>query len=190
MDTTENTYTPKLREILVWPDERLHMECRDIVDFDEDLERLVADMFVTMTANEGVGLAAPQIGELSNIIVIRIEPDKPLVLINPEIVEASEELFQFEEGCLSVPGHYEKRKRPESIIVRFKDIKGDEHEFEFLNLYAFAIQHEMDHLKGKVFVDGASWFKQGKIEKKMKKALKLRAEALERAQAVLLTQTQ
>lgn len=186
MDTPENNYTPKFREILTWPDEGLHIECHDVVDFNEDLEHLVADMFVTMTANEGVGLAAPQIGELSNVIVIRIEPENPLVLINPEIIDSSDTMFEFEEGCLSVPGHYEKRKRPESITVKFKDLKGEDREFEFLKLYAFAIQHEIDHLHGKVFVDGASWFKKGKIEKKMKKALKNRHEMLERLEAALL----
>jgi peptide deformylase len=188
-NTTENKYTPKLREILVWPDDRLHQEGSDVTEFNEELEHLVEDMFVTMTAHEGVGLAAPQIGELLNIITIRIEPNNPLVLINPTIIGTSDADFTFEEGCLSVPGHFEKRKRPDLISVRFQDVKGEEHEFDFLNLYAFAIQHEMDHLNGKVFVDGASWFKQGRIEKKIKKAMKARQGMIERAEQVLFTNT-
>lgn len=187
MDTIkENNYAPKIRDVLLWPNDELHVECTDVEEFDNDLRNLVADMLVTMTANEGVGLAAPQIGVHRNIIVIRLEADNPLTLINPEIIESSSEMFEFEEGCLSVPGHFEKRKRPYSIGVRFKDLAGEEKELQFLNLYAFAIQHEIDHLRGKVFVDGASWFKQGRIEKKIKRGAKRREEKIEAAKAAMM----
>jgi len=185
MDTTKEKYTPQIRDILVWPDDGLHVECHDIVDFNEDLEHLVADMFVTMVANEGVGMAAPQIGELSNVLVIRLENSNPLALINPEVVEVSEEEFEWEEGCLSVPGYFEKRKRPNFIVVKFKDTTGEEHTVEFRDLYAFAILHEIDHLKGKVFVDGSSWFKENRIKKKIRKAQKKQRHNLESIKAQL-----
>jgi len=188
MRNPKDNYIPKIREILTWPDDALHQQCSDVTEFNNDLEELIADMFFTMTASEGVGLAAPQIGELVNMFVLRIDPRTPLIFINPSIIQSSDELFTFEEGCLSVPGHFEKRKRPDTIVVHFQDASGKEHEYEFRGIYAFAIQHEMDHLNGKVFVDGASWFKQGRIEKKIKKALIRRHEMVERARASLITQ--
>lgn len=170
---------PKILDVLTWPDERLHQKSEDVTEFNEELEELVGDLFATMVAYEGVGLAAPQVGVLKNIIVIRLEADQPVVFINPVIEVLNNKTFEFEEGCLSVPGHFEKRKRPEHISVKFQDTKGEHHEVQFLNLYAFAILHEYDHLQGKVFVDGASFFKRGRIEKKMKKTIPERARIIE-----------
>lgn len=176
-------YTPEVRDVLVWPDERLTMPSIDVTEFDADLENLVADLFVTMTVREGIGLAAPQVGVHKNLFVIRIENDKPYVFINPVITTVNKEtdLFEWEEGCLSVPGHFEKRKRPNSIVVNFQDASGEEHSMKFSGLYAFAIQHEADHLLGVSFVDGGSMFKKGRVKMKIKKAL---PKLLQRAEAI------
>lgn len=181
-EATIEKYQPQVREVLVWPDERLTMPCVDVKDFDDELEKLVADLFVTMTVREGIGLAAPQIGINKNLFVIRIETSKPMVFINPVIttLNKDKEQFEWEEGCLSVPGHFEKRKRPKNIVVNFQDVKGEEHSMQFSGLYAFAIQHEYDHLQGVCFVDGGSMFKRGRVKMKIKKALpKLLARAEE-----------
>ena len=170
---TEEKYVPKILEVLIWPDERLHDESYDVEQnlFDEDLEHLVADMFTTMHARGGVGLAAPQVGYNFRIIVIELEPERPLVLINPKIHVGSKKMFKWEEGCLSVPGYFEYRERPDMIVVKYNTIKGERVSTEFHGLYAFAIQHEYDHLEGKVFVDKSSWLKKGRIKKKMAKSL-------------------
>jgi peptide deformylase len=177
---TTESYKPKIREILVWPDPRLNIRATDVVNFDDNLRNLIADMFVTMTANEGVGLAAPQIAEPYNIIAIRLEPTKLLTLINPTIMKSSDDNFEWEEGCLSVPGYFENRKRPNTIEISFYDPSGEEVTAEFSGLYAFAIQHELDHLNGKVFVDGSSWLKESRIKKKIKKTLKQRDAEIEK----------
>jgi peptide deformylase len=166
-------YAPKRLKILQWPnDEALHEQCEDVTEFDDRLLYTIHDMLYTMLSSNGIGLAAPQVGILQRLITIQIEPNKPLVLINPEIVEASEELFVFNEGCLSVPGYFEDRKRPARIVVKFQDEVGNHKEFEFRDLYAFCIQHEIDHLNGKVFVDGLSSLKTMRIKAKIKKYLK------------------
>lgn len=173
--TTEKVepYQPKVLPILKWlEDKRLHEKSTDVVVFDENLEHLVLDMLHTMKTANGVGLAAPQVGVLSNVIAIWIEPEKPLVFVNPVITFASTELFKFNEGCLSVPGYFEDRERPNQIIIKFVDVKGNPHEFECNGLYAFAIQHEIDHLNGKLFVDGVSLLKKSRIKSKMKKVAK------------------
>ena len=164
-------YTPQILEMLIWPDERLTEKGQDVTIFDEALQKFAADMFITMEIRGGVGLAAPQCGVPMNMITIRLEKDNPLIIINPEITVFSTNEFEWEEGCLSVPGHFEKRKRPQSIGVAFKDLTGEFHTVNFTDLYAFAIQHEYDHLQGKCFVDKASMFKRERIKKKIKKAL-------------------
>lgn len=163
-------YQPKVLPILKWPDdERLHTKSKDVVVFDEHLEQLGHDLLHTMKVSNGVGLAAPQTGNMINVIAIWIEPERPMVLVNPIIVYSSETLFEFNEGCLSVPGYFEDRKRPEKIAVIFRDVKGGHHDLEFNSLYAFCVQHEIDHLEGKVFVDGSSLLKKSRIKSKMKK---------------------
>ncbi len=124
-------YQPKLLPILKWPDdERLHEKSVDVQNFDDALWELAQDMLHTMKTANGVGLAAPQVGVLSNIIAIWIEPEKSLVFVNPVITFMSAEMFKFNEGCLSVPGYFEDRERPNQIIIKFFDVKGVQHEFE------------------------------------------------------------
>lgn len=171
MSDNQEEYKPRIHRIRIWPDDEvLHEEAEEVTVFAKGLKRLAQDMLATMVANQGIGLAAPQIGIKQKIIAIRIEDGNPLIFVNPKIVHRSEEMFSFEEGCLSVPGYFEERDRPKEIIVEFQDVTGQEHRVFFNDLYAFAIQHEYDHLMGKVFVDDVSWFKKNKVKKKIKKA--------------------
>lgn len=173
-DTEQAKLEPEILPILVWPDEKLHTECTDVTEFDQELKQLTLNLFATMKNDNGIGLAAPQVGEFVNVLAIWIEQDKPVLLINPKIVEASDETFEWEEGCLSVPGYFEKRKRPNRIVVSYKTVTGDEKESEFRDLYAFAIQHEIDHLNGTLFIDGFSKFKLSRVKAKIKKYLKFK----------------
>jgi|SRR5271157_1406416 len=160
----------KILPILKWPDPILNQVSSDVTAFDESLLQLANNLFATMKDANGIGLAAPQTGNMVNVIVIRIEEDKPLVLVNPKVIEWSSEVFKFNEGCLSVPGFFEERERPAKIAVQCQDVLGGEHELELTSIYAFAIQHEIDHLLGKVFVDGSSMLKRSIIKSKMRKA--------------------
>jgi len=166
---------PKLLDIVYWPDDRLHQPCDTITKFDGDfLERLSADMILTMLHNSGYGLAAPQVGHNIQMLVMLTDAmdDDPLVLINPEIIEQSDSPFEWREGCLSVPGYFETRKRPNRTVVRFNDVEGEIHQTEFIGIWSFVVQHEMDHLHGKVFVDDLSPFKTKRVQEKIKKTLK------------------
>lgn len=177
--------------IVLWPDKRLSRTCEDVTEFDDQLRSFVASMLVTMKAEAGLGLAAPQVGINKNILAIDIPlsmqkpttgtetPEvesvyRPFVVINPKILEVDEKMFKWEEGCLSVPGYFEDRERPWRIVVEYFNDDGRKHTTEFTNLFAFAIQHEMDHLEGKVFVDGLSRLKQDRVKKKMIKTLNRR----------------
>lgn len=171
---SDHQIEPNILPLVVWPDNRLNVPCVDVEDFGPSLHQLVVDMFATMEANEGIGLAAPQVGVHQNVVVLWLEQTAPMVFINPTIVTSSEELFSWEEGCLSVPGYFEERKRPKTVVIQYKDASGSDHEVEFHDLYAFAIQHEIDHLRGRVFVDGASTLKQFRIKNKIKKTLNKR----------------
>ncbi len=159
-------------DLVVWPDERLHQECETVTEFHEAIDQLCVDLFKTMKHNNGIGLAAPQVGVNKRICAVWIEEDKPFLFINPEIVATDDEEFEWEEGCLSVPGYFEYRTRPNMVAVRYNDVCGNEHETEYRGLTAFAIQHEMDHLDGRVFVDDLSDFKKGRIKTKVQKTLK------------------
>lgn len=156
--------------VLTYPDERLHKECADIIEFGPEIEHLGRTLLYTMKAFKGIGLAGPQVGILKNIIAVWIEEKAPMVFVNPQIVSVSTEMFKFSEGCLSVPGYYEDRERPKVIKLKFKDVTGIEHEADFGDLYAFCIQHELDHLKGKVFIDDLSQLKKDRIKSKIKKS--------------------
>lgn len=155
--------------ILKYPDERLHLTCKDETMFDEPLEKFSQRLLQTMKTQRGIGLAAPQVNVHKNIIAVWIDEDKPFVFVNPIIVDASEELYDFREGCLSVPGYYEDRKRPKKITLKYYDLKGVEHQDQFENLHAFCIQHEIDHLRGKVFIDNLSELKKDRIKTKIRK---------------------
>ncbi|MDP1952577.1 MAG: peptide deformylase [Betaproteobacteria bacterium] len=162
--------------ILRYPDARLHKIAAPVAEVDERIRSLVADMAETMYAAPGVGLAATQVDVHLQVIVIDASDtrDKLLVLINPEIVAAMGEA-DCEEGCLSVPGIYEKIARAEHIVVRALGLDGESFTMEAEGLLAVCIQHEMDHLKGRVFVEYLSRLKQTRIRAKMLKQQRLSA---------------
>ena len=160
-----------LLNILRYPDPRLHKVAKPVTVFDERLKTLVADMADTMYEAPGVGLAATQVDVHEQVVVIDVsEQGNALqVFINPEILWASEEKRVYDEGCLSVPGIYDGVERPERVKVRALDINGQPFEVEADELLAVCIQHEMDHLVGKVFVEYLSPLKRNRIKTKMQK---------------------
>jgi peptide deformylase len=160
-------------KILQYPDERLHKVAKKVAQVDENIRKLVRNMAETMYAAPGVGLAATQVDVHERIIVIDISEmhDKLKVFINPEII-ASTGVSHCEEGCLSVPGIYETVSRAEKITVRALNEKGEPFKLEADGLLAVCIQHEMDHLIGKVFVEYLSQLKQTRIRAKLKKRLR------------------
>jgi peptide deformylase len=157
--------------ILEYPDARLRKIARPVSVFDERLRQLVSDMAETMYAAPGIGLAATQVDVHERIIVIDVSETKDQLrtFINPEILWADEELVLCEEGCLSVPGVYEEVRRPARVRVRAQDLDGKFFELDCDGLLAVCVQHEMDHLSGKVFVDYLSALKQDRIRTKMRK---------------------
>jgi peptide deformylase len=160
-----------LLPILEYPDPRLRTVARSVTVFDERLSRLVADMAETMYEAAGVGLAATQVDVHERLIVIDTSEtkDQLLVFVNPGIVWASDEVVECEEGCLSVPGVYDAVTRPAQVRVRASDAHGAVFERNCSGLLAVCIQHEMDHLQGKMFVEYLSPLKQERIRTKMKK---------------------
>jgi len=160
-----------LLPIIEYPDARLKTVARPVTRFDERLRRLVADMAETMYEAPGVGLAATQVDVHERLIVIDTSENKDQlqVFVNPEIVWASEERVECEEGCLSVPGIYDAVTRPARVRVRAQDAHGEPFERECEGLLAVCVQHEMDHLLGKVFVEYLSPLKQNRIRSKMRK---------------------
>jgi peptide deformylase len=164
-----------LLQILEFPDPRLRTRAQPVTEVDAALRRLVDDMFETMYAAPGIGLAATQVNVAKRLLVIDISEkrDQPLVLINPDIV-AREGVEETEEGCLSVPGIFDKVTRAEKIRVRALDRNGKPLEMEADGLLAVCIQHEIDHLDGKLFVDYLSELKRTRIRKKLEKERKER----------------
>ncbi len=164
-----------LLQILEFPDPRLRTRAQPVTQVDASLRKLVADMFETMYAAPGIGLAATQVNVAKRLLVIDIseQRDQPLVLINPDVV-AREGVEETEEGCLSVPGVYDKVTRAEKIRVRALDRDGKPIELEADGLLAVCIQHEIDHLDGKLFVDYLSELKRTRIRKKLEKERKER----------------
>jgi peptide deformylase len=156
--------------ILHFPDERLRTVAKPVQQVDDALRALIDDMFDTMYDAPGIGLAATQVNVHQRLIVIDISEEKnqPLVLINPEILEKDGE-EEMDEGCLSVPGIYEKVRRADHIKVRALDRNGESFELESDGLLAVCIQHEIDHLDGKLFVDYLSSMKRQRIRKKLEK---------------------
>ena len=156
--------------VLHYPDQRLRKIAQPVQKVDDSIRQLVDDMFETMYQAPGIGLAATQVDEHKRVIVIDITEDKnqPLCFINPEIIE-QEGTETMDEGCLSVPGIYEPVKRAEMIKVRAQDQNGEFFEMEVHGLLSVCIQHEMDHLLGKLFVDYLSEMKRQRIRKKMEK---------------------
>jgi peptide deformylase len=160
-------------DILCFPDPRLRDKALPVNNVDEDVRRLVDDMLETMYAAPGIGLAATQVGVAKRVIVIDISEgkDQPQCLINPQIVHKDGE-EEMEEGCLSVPGFFELVTRAEHILVRALDRHGEAFELETSGLLAVCIQHEIDHLEGKLFVDYISSLKRQRIRRKLEKASK------------------
>jgi peptide deformylase len=163
---------PKLT-ILRYPDPRLKTVAKPVTRFDERISALVSDMIETMYAAEGVGLAATQVDVHEQVIVMDTSEtrDEPRVLINPELVSVSDEQVVGEEGCLSVPTVYDKVVRAARVRVRALDRDGSPVEFDAEDLLSKCIQHEMDHLRGKVFVDHLSMLKRTRIKTKMLKQI-------------------
>jgi len=162
-----------LLDILIYPDPRLHAKARPVEQVDRRIQTLIVDMSETMYAAPGIGLAAPQVNVLERIIVIDISDSKDslLTMVNPEIIN-SEGSAELEEGCLSVPGIYAQISRGNKIHVRALDRDGKPFELTAEGLLGVCIQHEIDHLDGKVFVDYLSRMKQDRIKKKMLKTLR------------------
>ena len=160
-------------EILSFPDDRLRTQAKKVKQVDNKVRQLLDDMLETMYDAPGIGLAATQVDVHQRIVVIDVskEKDQPLCLINPEIIEKDGE-EECEEGCLSVPGIYETVRRADHIKVRALDRDGNEFELEAGDLLAVCIQHELDHLDGKLFVDYLSPLKRQRIRKKLEKQKK------------------
>ncbi len=161
-----------LLNILQYPDPKLHKVAKPVVAVDARIKTLVADMFETMYDAKGIGLAASQVDVHERLIVIDVseERNEPLVLINPELVWTSAETHVNEEGCLSVPGIYDGVVRFDAVKVKAQDGDGQSRTLDADGLLAVCIQHEMDHLLGKVFVEYLSPLKRNRIRKKMLKA--------------------
>ena len=158
-------------KILEFPDPRLRTVAKPVAEVDETIKRLIADMFDTMKDAQGIGLAATQIDVHLRVIVMNLGEDDigPRVFINPEIEPPDESVDPYEEGCLSVPGFYEKVDRPAHVVIRALDGEGKAFKEEARGLLAVCIQHEIDHLEGKLFVDYLSPFIRQRIRKKLEK---------------------
>jgi peptide deformylase len=167
----------KLR-ILEFPDPRLRKKAAPVELVDDELRQLIDDMFETMYEAPGIGLAATQVDVHKRLLVadVSAEKNEPHVLINPEILEKDGTTVT-EEGCLSVPGYYEEIERAEHIKVRYLDRDGKERESEFEDLLAVCVQHEMDHLLGKLFVDYLSEAKRQRLRKRLEKERRQQPEA-------------
>lgn len=165
-----------LQPILRYPDPRLHTRAVPVLEVDDSIRRLVADMAETMYEAPGIGLAATQVNVHKRVVVIDVSEDKSALMafINPEIIARSGEQV-CEEGCLSVPGIYDKVSRAEKITVRALNQQGERFELDADGLLAVCIQHELDHLEGKVFVEYLSLLKQNRIKSKLAKKARITA---------------
>lgn len=169
------------RPILILPDQRLRQVADPIDKVDDSIRTLAADMLETMYDAPGIGLAAPQIGEMKRIVVMDLakegEEPAPLVMINPEILRYSEETAVTEEGCLSIPELYYDVERPAEITVRYTDLDGNTVEKDATERLAVCIQHELDHLDGVLYIDYLSRLKRDRVLKKFQKADRLSKKA-------------
>jgi len=161
-------------EVLHFPDKRLKKIAAPVKKIDNEIKNIIEQMFFTMYEEKGIGLAATQVNIHKRIIVIDVSEnkDKKIFLINPEIISLSDDIDTMEEGCLSVPGFYENVSRPKTIKVSSLDYDGKKIEIEANGLLSTCIQHEIDHLNGKLFVDHISSLKRSRIEKKITKLKK------------------
>ena len=161
-----------IRKILKFPDQDLRIKAKPVETFDKELETLTDDMFETMHSVNGIGLAATQIGVAKQVAVIDISPEKnePLVIVNPaiQILDPSK-TEDYDEGCLSVPGFFEKISRPSDIKLTYQDLNGKKQEIKPEGLLTKVVQHELDHLNGRLFVDHISELKRRRIRNKIVK---------------------
>ena len=168
-----------IRSILIHPDPRLKKLCDPVTNITADLRKLATDMLDTMYDAPGIGLAAPQVGVTRRLIVMDCTkaPDapRPLILFNPEVIWTSDTLATYEEGCLSIPEQYADVQRPDHATVRWMDENGAAQEETFDGLWATCVQHEIDHLNGKLFIDYLSPMKRQLITRKMEKLKRERA---------------
>lgn len=170
------------RPILIHPDPRLKTVADPVAKLDDQLRKLADDMLETMYAAPGIGLAAPQVGILQRMLVmdcIKEEdvPAKPMVLVNPEIVWSSDEKNVYEEGCLSIPEHYADIERPAEVEVKWQALDGADQSARFDGLWATCVQHEIDHLNGKLFIDYLKPLKRQIITRRMQKLKREKARA-------------
>ena len=171
-----------LRNIIIHPDPRLKKKADPVGEITKEIRTLADDMLETMYAAPGIGLAAPQIGVLQRILVMDCvkdeeAPARPMVLINPEITWSSEDLGTYEEGCLSIPDQYAEVERPAEVEVHWTAIDGSDKQEKFAGLWATCVQHEIDHLDGKLFIDYLKPLKRQMITRKMQKLKRDRARA-------------
>jgi len=170
-----------VRDIVIYPDKRLKLISKEVIAFDAELHTLLEDMYDTMLSKKGVGLAAIQIGVDKRVLIINLPQDESddvvikkeetLEIINPVFIH-KEGSCKHQEGCLSIPGVYEDIERSESIVVEYQNRHGEKKTIEDNDFLAIAIQHEIDHLDGKVFIEKLSFIKRKKFEKEWKKRLK------------------
>ncbi len=161
-----------IRKILKFPNQDLRIKAKPVETFDDELKTLTDDMFETMHSVNGIGLAATQIGVAKQVAVIDISPEKnePLVIINPEIqILDPSKTEDYDEGCLSVPGFFEKISRPSDIKLSYQDLNGKKQEIKPEGLLTKVVQHELDHLNGRLFVDHISELKRRRIRNKIVK---------------------
>jgi peptide deformylase len=165
-----------IRDILILPDKRLRLKSEPVNALDKGLRALVDDMFETMYAAPGIGLAAIQIGVARRVVTMDLakkdDPKAPLVFVNPQVTWAAQEKSTYEEGCLSIPEYYEEVERPQAVRVRYLDLDGKPQEIEATGLLATCLQHEIDHTNGVLFIDYISKLKRDMVMKKFKKAAK------------------
>jgi peptide deformylase len=165
-----------VRDILIIPDKRLRLKSEPVKAADKTLRALVDDMFETMYAAPGIGLAAIQIGVARRVVTMDLakkdEPKHPQVFINPEVTWSSDEKAVYEEGCLSIPEYYEEVERPKSVRVKYLDLDLKPQEIDAEGLLATCLQHEIDHTNGVLFIDHISKLKRDMVLKKFKKAAK------------------
>lgn len=163
-----------IKPILIHPDPRLKKVAEAVPDLSDDLRTLADDMLETMYDAPGIGLAAPQVGVLTRLIVLDCvreenETPQPMVMFNPEIIRSSDETNVYEEGCLSIPDQFAEVTRPKEVGVRWLDRDGNVQEQDFDGLWATCVQHEIDHLNGKLFIDYLKPLKRQMITRKMQK---------------------
>jgi peptide deformylase len=165
-----------IRDILILPDKRLRLKSEPVKAVDRSLRKLVDDMFETMYAAPGIGLAAIQIGVAQRVVTMDLakkdDPKEPQVFINPEVTWKSDEKATYEEGCLSIPEYYEEVERPSAVKVKYLDLDGKPQEIEATGLLATCLQHEIDHTNGVLFIDYISKLKRDMVMKRFKKAAK------------------